>query len=187
MPPPWLRENEALLLMSLAVAGSCAAAIMPCGCEGISLSSSVTVSDPPVSPRSCRLRPGPWPGCMGARPWRSGSAKFDLPSPPYVVPSREKSAVFWDRGSSCPSHHAQPLGAKLNGKIRISATNGSAMARLLCRAREDPEQGDDEVDAEVGLEVVVWLASARRRHARRVHVGVRRQVDVWGHVLRRRR
>ena len=24
-------------------------------------------------------------------------------------------------------HHAQPLGAKLNGKMRISATNGSAM------------------------------------------------------------
>ena len=35
--------------------------------------------------------------------------------------------MFCDSGRSWPSHHAQPLGAKLNGKIRISATNGSAM------------------------------------------------------------
>ena len=34
--------------------------------------------------------------------------------------------MFCERGKSCPSHHAQPLGAKLNGKIRISATKGSA-------------------------------------------------------------
>ena len=92
---------------------------------GISDSSSVTVSDPPVSPRSCRLSPGPWPGCIAARPSRSGSAKLDLPSPPYVVPRSENSAVFCDNGRSWPLHHAQPLGAKLNGKIRISATNGS--------------------------------------------------------------
>src|SRR5262249_45941250 len=51
-------------------------------CDGISVCSSVTVSDPPVSPRSCSDSPGPWPGCIGARPCRLGSAKFDFPSPP---------------------------------------------------------------------------------------------------------
>jgi hypothetical protein len=45
-----------------------------------------------------------------------------------VVPSSEKSAVFCEIGRSCPSQNAQPVGAKLNGKIRILATNGSAMA-----------------------------------------------------------
>src|SRR5688572_19038230 len=103
----------------------------PCEWPGISDSSRLTVSEPPVSPRSCSDNPGPWPGCMGARPCRSGSAKFDLPLPPYVVPSSENSAVFCESGSSCPSHQAQPLGAKLNGKIRISATKGSAMISLL--------------------------------------------------------
>src|SRR5712691_211340 len=103
------------------------AADTPWEWAGISDSSRVTVSDPPVSPRSCKERPGPWPGCIGARPCRSGSAKVDLPSPPYVVPSSENNAVFCDSGMSCPSHHAHPLGAKLKGKIRISATNGSAM------------------------------------------------------------
>src|SRR6185503_7580521 len=53
-----------------------------CECDGISDSSSVTVSEPPVSPRSCSDRPGPCPGCIGALPCRSGSAKVDLPSPP---------------------------------------------------------------------------------------------------------
>ena len=49
-----------------------------CAWDGISLSSSVTVSLPPVSPRSCSDSPGPCPGCIGARPCRSGRAKFDL-------------------------------------------------------------------------------------------------------------
>jgi hypothetical protein len=34
-----------------------------------------------------------------------------------VVPSSEKSAVFCEIGRSCPSQNAQPVGAKLNGKI----------------------------------------------------------------------
>src|SRR5215212_9693328 len=68
---------------------------------------------------------------MGARPSRSGNAKLLLPSPPYVVPRREKRAVFCESGRSWPSHQAQPFGAKLNGKIRISATNGSAINNLL--------------------------------------------------------
>src|SRR5256714_5000669 len=130
---------------------------MTWACAGISLSSSDTVSLPPVSPRSWSESPGPCPGCIGARPCRSGSAKLDLPSPPYVVPSSEKSAVFCEIGRILPSQNAQPLGAKLNPKMRISATNGSTAA-LLTRAREYPEQRDDEVDAQVRLEIVVWLA-----------------------------
>jgi hypothetical protein len=43
------------------------------------------------------------------------------------VPSNEKSAVFWLMGNIWPLHIAQPVGAKLKGKILISATNGSAM------------------------------------------------------------
>src|ERR687887_2628740 len=148
-------------------AGSALADIV-CECAGISDSRSETVSLPPVSPRSCSESPGPWPGCMGARPWRSGSAKLLLPLPPYVVPSRENNAVFCDRGRSCPSHHAHPLGAKLNGKILISATKGSATTRLLGRAREDPEQGNDEVDAQVRLEVCVGLTPPGRADHLRV-------------------
>ena len=60
---------------------------------------------------------------------------------------------------SCPLQKAQPLGAKLPGKIRISATKGLAM-RLLSRAREDAEERDDEIDAQVRLEVIVRLDSA---------------------------
>src|SRR3954471_3306342 len=116
---------------------------MVCECDGISDSSSDTVSEPPVSPRSCSDKPGPWPGCIGARPSRSGRAKFDFPSPPYVVPSSENSAVFWESGSSCPLHHAQPLGAKLKGKIRISATNGSMLGSSR-ESGEDAEQREDE-------------------------------------------
>jgi hypothetical protein len=48
------------------------------------------------------------------------------------VPRSEKSAVFCEIGKSWPSHHAHPLGAKLNGNMRISATNGSATNFLLC-------------------------------------------------------
>src|SRR5215218_3436807 len=120
------------LFVGIFVSPTGACASTECACAGISDSRRVTVSLPPVSPRSCRERPGPCPGCIGARPCRSGSAKFDFPFPPYVVPSSENSAVFCDNGSNCPSHHAQPLGAKLNGKTRISATNGSAISHLLC-------------------------------------------------------
>src|SRR5690349_5254907 len=97
-------------------------------CEGISDCSSVTLSSPADCPRSYKLSPGPgWlePTCSAAAPWRSGKPNVLLPSPPYVVPSNEKSAVFCEIGRSCPSQNAHPLGAKLNGKIRISATNWS--------------------------------------------------------------
>src|SRR5688500_18547733 len=35
-------------------------------------------------------------------------------------------------GNNCPLHSAQPLGAKLNEKIRISLRQGSAILFLLC-------------------------------------------------------
>src|SRR5262245_52295051 len=82
-------------------------------CTGISDVSRVTVSLPPCSPRSCWLRPAPCPGAIATAPRRSGRANVDLPSPPYVVPSSENSAVFWLIGSSWPSHRAHPRGTKL--------------------------------------------------------------------------
>ena len=68
---------------------------------------------------------GPGRDASGAFPCMFGSAKLLLPSPPYVVPRSEKSAVFCEIGRSWPSQNAQPFGAKLNGKMRISATKGS--------------------------------------------------------------
>ena len=67
--------------------------------------------------------------------------------------------------------NAQPLGAKLNGKMRISATKGSAMMSSSGRRRENAEQRDDEVDAEIGLEVGVRLAAADGANRGRRHVG----------------
>src|SRR6185295_12930105 len=96
-------------------------------CEGISDSSSDTVSEPPVSPSSCSDSPGPWPQNIGALPCMLGSAKVDLPSPPYMVPSSENSAVFCEIGRSWPWQRAHPVGAKLKAKIVISETKGEAM------------------------------------------------------------
>src|ERR1051326_5788201 len=161
--------------------------------EETSGSRSDPVSEPPVSPRSWSDRPGPCPGCIGALPCMLGRAKFDLPSPPYVVPRREKSAVFCESGKIWPSQNAHPFGAKLNGKMRISATNGSMFfSPPLSLRREDAEQRDDEVDAEVGLEVVVRLTSAgiagrSGRHGR-IRSGRVIELDGLGlgqHVARR--
>src|SRR3954451_17033272 len=63
---------------------------------------------------------------------------------------------------NCPSQNAQPLGGKLKGKIRISATNGSAMTSSSGLRREDPEQGNDEAHAEVRLHVLVRLVATDR-------------------------
>jgi hypothetical protein len=41
------------------------------------------------------------------------------------VPSRENNAVFWLIGSSWPAHDAQPRGANVKPKHRISPMNGS--------------------------------------------------------------
>jgi hypothetical protein len=43
------------------------------------------------------------------------------------VPTSEKSAVLCRIGINWPSQNAQPLGAKLYGKILISAKNGSVI------------------------------------------------------------
>src|SRR5215469_17172715 len=51
-------------------------------CAGISVCRSVTVCSPPVSPKSRKLNPGPWPACMGAQPCRLGRAKLLVPLPP---------------------------------------------------------------------------------------------------------
>ena len=61
---------------------------------------------------------------------------------------REQRGVLRQRHELAVAQ-AQPLGAKLNGKMRISATNGSAMTASYVGRREDAEQRDDEVDAEV--------------------------------------
>jgi len=47
------------------------------------------------------------------------------------VPSKENNAVFWLKGNNCPSQNAQPKGAKLKGKILISATGGSIVFLLI--------------------------------------------------------
>src|SRR6266498_1656390 len=130
---------------------------------------------PPCSPSSCRLKPWPWPTpvCIGALPCRSGKAKVDLPSPPYVVPRSEKSAVFWLSGISWPSQKAQPFGGKLNGKIRISATKGSdivfSLSFSLVLRRENPLERNAEIQYQIRLHVQVWLATTYRTYRLRRH------------------
>src|SRR4030095_5640977 len=43
--------------------------------KGSSLTSKVTFGVPLCSPRSRKLSPAPWPGCMGALPCKLGNAK----------------------------------------------------------------------------------------------------------------
>src|SRR4051794_41924647 len=62
-------------------------------------------------------------------------------------------------GSNCPSQRAQPAGAKLPPNIRISPTYGLLMGSSVL-GREDALEGDDEVDAQVRLHVLVRLAPA---------------------------
>src|SRR5215471_8584907 len=70
--------------------------------------------------------------------------------------------------------------------MRISATNWSLMRSPLRLARENPGQGDDEVDAQERLHVVVRLAATHRRDGVGVHgaggcvVDVRRYVERVG-------
>src|SRR5215472_604369 len=46
-----------------------------------------------------------------------GSAKFVLPSPPYVVPTMLNRTTYWLIGRSCPSIGTQPIGQKFPEKI----------------------------------------------------------------------
>src|SRR5664279_1602846 len=87
----------------------------------------------------------------------------------------ENSAVFCEMGNSCPSHVAQPLGAKLLATMRISATNWSDMrgSSSLCDAsvarRKNTLQRDDEIQHQIGRHVFVRLVSAGRTDALRGH------------------
>src|SRR3954465_16069598 len=60
-------------------------------------------------------------------------------------------------GSSWPLQNAQPAGAKLPPNIRISPTYGEDMS---VPAREDALQGDDPVQHQQRLAVLVRLAAA---------------------------
>ena len=40
---------------------------------------------------------------------RSGNANVEMPSPPYVVPISENSAVFWLIGRICPFAATPPM------------------------------------------------------------------------------
>ncbi len=81
--------------------------------------------------------------------------------------------MFWLIGRSWPLQSAQPLGAKLKGKILISATNGShGYPSPLGLRGEDPLQSDDEVEHQIGRHVVMRLVAAGSGDAGRVHGGV---------------
>src|SRR5579859_860592 len=77
-------------------------------------------------------------------------------------------------GISWPSQRAQPLGAKFPVKILTSAKNGFDMASFLSLilAGEDPLQGDDEVEYQVGRHVLMRLVAARGGDRGRVHGAV---------------
>ena len=62
-------------------------------------------------------------------PKKFGKANVVLPSPPYVVPSKENNGTFWLMGRSWPLQSAQPDGAKFPAKILISPMNGFAIRR----------------------------------------------------------
>src|SRR5262245_38996355 len=93
---------------------------------------------------------------------------------------------------SCPSQKAHPVGAKSNGKIRISATNGLDMScSPSVLRRKNAEQRDDEIDAQKRLDIVVRLRTADRSQGLWVeeHAGIPYPVDLRrrlpGHVVLR--
>src|SRR5437870_13531730 len=67
---------------------------------------------------------------------------------------------------------AQPLGAKFPANILISATNGSDILASLSLRWKNTEQGNNEIDAQVGLYILVRLATTGWRNSITVHVGV---------------
>src|SRR5947199_10225974 len=80
---------------------------------------------------------------------------------------------------SWPSHRAQPFGAKLPVKMRISARNGLDIIVYCCPEPgglvlrgEDALQRDDEIQHEVRRHVLVRLAAAGGAEVRRVHARV---------------
>jgi hypothetical protein len=61
----------------------------------------------------------------GSLPIKLGSAKVACPSPPKLVPKREKTALCKLIGRILPSQSSQPSGAHLKAKSRISPRHGS--------------------------------------------------------------
>src|SRR2546429_3679293 len=72
-------------------------------------------------------------------------------------------------GSSWPSHKAHPVGAKLNPKILISATNGDDISGLLISTRKCPLKGNHKVKDEVRRQILVRLATANITNSLRKH------------------
>src|SRR5262245_53524082 len=98
------------------------------------------------------------------RPRKSGKAKFCNPSPPYVVPMKEKSTMLSRIDSSEPSQRAQFAGTKSPAKSRISATYpsmGHPLSQSTCISAR-PTSRD------------------RRRYGRHVELLVRRPGQVEG-------
>src|SRR5215204_7620173 len=87
-------------------------------------------------------------------------------------------------GINCPAQKAQPVGGKLKGKMRISATNWSDILSSLGLAGEHPEERDDEVDAEERLRVLVRLAPAGRAYRLCRQGDGRQEGVVLRHALR---
>ena len=156
------RPTGQALSSELGVTGMSPAWCEPCSawlCDGISLSSSVTVSEPPVSPRSCSDRPGPWPGCIGALALHVRQREVALAVAAIGgAEQREQRGVLRER-QDLPVAKRPALGREVE---REDADFGDERIHglLLGLAREDAEQRDDEIDAEIGLEVGVRLAAA---------------------------
>jgi hypothetical protein len=76
----------------------------------------VSVFAPSIFPRTV-LGDGP----TAVLPRKSGSANVCTPSPPYVVPSKEKRASFSLIEMICPLQIAQFLGSKSAAKSMMDA------------------------------------------------------------------
>src|ERR1051325_2314806 len=89
-------------------------------------------------------------------------------------------------GSRWRWQNAQPVGAKLQPKMRISATKGDDMVSSpsLVLRREHAEERNDEADAEVRHHVLVRLAAADDGDGRPeiLRAGVR-DVDLHARAL----
>ncbi len=90
-----------------------------CECEGSVLWFSVKLL-PCFCPIFVFGSSGLLPKDASALPLRSGSAKFVLPLPPYVVPKSEKSAWLLLMERRLPSANAYPPGAKFPPNMSIS-------------------------------------------------------------------
>src|SRR5262249_54662264 len=86
-----------------------------------------------------------------------------------MVPRIANSASFCAMDRSWPLQSAQPRGAKLKPKQRISPIYGSAIVFSSIPRWEDARQEDDETDAERRHQIGVRLAAARGAAGSRGH------------------